>query len=979
MKSLRPLLGVAGVLLPLVCGSPAWAEAKGTLGATYPDTDRLWALPRPPFRITAEEPRTALSEFRNLGGELGPGQGGVLEGTRDFLSQVASGLSSADYANARYPLPLKPPVNPSQQRLAELQNAASLAASRYASIKLRGPALKVEDGHFRALLVGEAGGAAAFYGQAVLGALTPLTAFQRWVVDAGDASKGIPDKREFYLILGEDEMYGNDLKVFPAKGALSMAHELFHAIQARYPTAAQNAEGSAHAHKWISEGLPDAIATWASEGVAFGGERGFDFVKSLRSGSTRYGKVLGLRPYDYPLDLSAVPLPSMKIQPKNTGAADVRELGSYMTSSFWRYVFEEAPRAGTEWTALHAALRQPKDATAKSPREQRLLWANEAVKLANPAFGVGLYRAFPAFIAHRAQYPDQVMNSRQGVFAHPTWLEYMFQDEGCPLITLSEAKPNAPPVDLTIRPLAAKCLRLKWVGARHASSGAPTATVTAVPLNAKDLGNAIESIHLGHHKVSEGFLGRFIDQASQKPVRVFQPLDLDPDNPSKTNNEVVVTFTNVAKDVLKTVQQQYQITIAVNVAQVQGQVTKPSPPDGSEPASTGRTSGTRRAFPGRPLVGSNESGEISVGGAGGVPEVDALYDCFNALSKQSTVGALSFINKVTEKPVSEGPPASCAVMNEILSPAFKMKYRNQMGISLSLPRVPSGTRGAIKGGVVHVAWSDPALRDLNDGDVGGSTELVNVIIAEATETYVRGGFSARFTEDLHGLVGTVSGDFLQTRADTNNFEASTDPMDMMSSDALLAMQYAGMSREQMDQMARASRAAAAEAGAAASRGSSSGGSTGVLEPPPCNCDCAEFDSPRRDACAPQCLSYGAVSGQCVVDREIGKGRKRADVLKELDACPLDCPTLRGNVSKVCADVAYGIRQACLASGASGVTRRQIDCYLDYVVRDAEEPQRSEFRRTQAEQIAAMDPDTRDQFMGAILTALKAEGINCLAR
>ncbi|WP_293393969.1 hypothetical protein, partial [Nevskia sp.] len=271
-----------------------------------------------------------------------------------------------------------------------------------------------------------------------------------------------------------------------------------------------------------------------------------------------------------------------------------------------------------------------------------------------------------------------------------------------------------------------------------------------------------------------------------------------------------------------------------------------------------------------------------------------------------------------------------------------------------------------------VGWDDPAMLP-DSPHISATTELVNINIVEATESYIRGGYSARFTEALHGVVGTVSGDFVQARADTEKFHGPDDPLDSYSSDLLLSMYYAGMTGEQLRAMAnQAGEGANAATGTSAGTGSSTKG-------PSCNCDCAEFDSPRRDSCSGQCLGYAPVAAQCVVQREVSKGRSHDAVLKELNACPSDCPSLRGSVSTICGDALYGPRRACLASGPGGISQKQVDCYLDYVVRDLEAPQKGSLRKQLADQIEQMDAGGRDQYIGALLDAMKGEGHSCPAR
>lgn len=935
----------------------------GQAAAIEPTPKQLWKQsPPPPFRVVAAEPVSDLSEKRAY----------TEAEWRRFL--VYGSLNYADFATTdpatvMFPLRMSAPLKPSKDRLLDLEIAGSLAASRYAALGLRPPELHVEEGRFRALFVRDAGGAAAFYGRGLEKVEDPEDIFKRWTA----RPKGLGPIPK-YLFIGENVAYAEDLSIFPAKGALSMAHELFHAIQASYPSFSRHERKGAHDGKWITEGIPDAIAPWALDGIRFNGASAFEWKKSLKSGSERFGKVLGLRPYDYPLDLRAVPYPKMKIQSELRGDGGITEMSSYMTSSFWRYVLFEKPKPSLEWKALPALMEDP-IGRGKTMREDALKWADEAVTLSIPTFTDGLFRGFSAFIAERVEYPDQVMGSRQGVFAHPTWLEYMFQD-GCPLITLNGSEPKPPTIDLVIPQLAAKCLRLKWTGPRHANSGAPTATLTATVLNSKNEARSVESLHIGHHGTSEGFFASYKDQGTGATVKLGNTLDLDPLNPSKTNNELVVTLTNVARSPLDTAIQQYRITIIVNSSQAQGTVTQPADSEAKRPASTGKSSGKRRNHPGVSKPTAQDG--VGIGAADASGDIDELYDCFNGMFKQLSAGALLLNSKVREKQIATEPPPQCNMLTKIADPAFKDRFKGKMGVEIRLPPIATGHKGGVKGAVVSVGWSDPAMRPQHNDDIGAETELVNVNITEATETYIRGGFSARFTEALHGVVGTVTGDFLQARADTSEFDFSEQPLDYFSSDMLLSFYYAGMDGKTLQGMAAEVAATARrERGAGGSTGGSGGASGGAL--PECSCSSVEFFSPKREDCAAQCLNYAPMALNYVYQRELAKGRTAASVEAEINACPASCAALDasgGRYSSLCADAIYPLRRSCAASGPGGVSQAQIDCYLNYLVRELEEPMKSQFRKTNADQISAMNQETKNSFLGGLLDALKAEGLSC---
>lgn len=144
----------------------------------------------------------------------------------------------------------------------------------------------------------------------------------------------------------------------------------------------------------------------------------------------------------------------------------------------------------------------------------------------------------------------------------------------------------------------------------------------------------------------------------------------------------------------------------------------------------------------------------------------------------------------------------------------------------------------------------------------------------------------------------------------------------------------------------------------------------------CACDCAEFNSPKRGSCSTQCQNYGPISAHCVIERERAKGRSDEQIEAAVKDCSPDCKVLRTETRAICLDTLFGIAAACKASGPNGATQKQLDCYLDYLVRDAEEPFKSQFRKQNADQLAAMDQNGRDLFVGGMLDGLKAEGVSC---
>lgn len=867
---------------------------------------------------------------------------------------------------------IEPPKVPSVPRIAWLQRSAEYAAKRYKAIGLRAPHIEIQDGKFR-LLFGRksADGSAAFYAPGFEGS---------GIAVKGKAFAMAVDDWPRQIFLGETDTFDTaESRIYPERPRATIAHELFHAIQANYPDST-SASSKSTSTKWVGEGLSDALGLWAVTGLD-----GFDPAKRFKGGQREFGKALGLRPWDMPLELSeftATPLWYEKTAKSLYGIGDKRTLAAYQTSAFWQFVFAGPRKPEHHWRGLHQMLSNPPSSSGDANRAL-LRWTDAGIRSYVAAHPNGLSHALSAFIPYLVEYPDQVVESRSGIFRHPDWLSTIFSN-GCPRHVIS-AENTVAPITLDVKRRAAQCVRIAWSGYRYRDSGWPAAIITAVATDGSEAG--AKAIHLGVNGQRNGVFSVEPDKDSGRWVKTWGPVAIDPLNPQHTSNEAVLTFINVAssKDPDDTINRSYEIKIGFAAAKAEGSVTQPADPeaDPPRPASTGKAAGQRGVNP-PVLQPSVERGGIAVNASSAAQSLPAVEDCTNGTLKlMGSVNGMS-IERRRQTPVPGTQSQACIeMMQKLQNPASVLgATKGLLDVQLDLPVIPTGMTGAVKGATISVSWADPALRPSGSVDVSAETELVNVNVAQATESFVRGGFSARFTEDLHGVVGTVTGDFLVWRSNAAAPQPPESVLDLFSSDFLLAASYVDMDVKAMEQMAAAARAEQAQEGSGGGGSSGGGGNGGgratAGSEPSCNCDCNEFLSLRRDACAAQCLNYSHNSAQCVVERNIGLGRSREQLERAIGECPTDCARLSGNVSQLCADALYGTRRACLVAGPGGVTQKQIDCYLDYVVRELDEPQRGQFRNLQADQIAGMEPASRDQFIGALLDGLKSEGLSCPA-
>ncbi len=845
---------------------PALAGAK--------DSATLWRQSPPPFEVYDE-------------GLAGPGGNG--RATRPL----------ADAGQWQWYLP---PVQPDEARNRALAVAARHTAERLRRLGLRAPVLTIREDHYPLYLVKSLGSAAAHYGPGY----REFSDVERERLETDDW--------DWAVVVGEDGAFGKDFGIYPEKGALSIGHELFHGIQRAYPVWSTHARGQRHEGQWVTEALPDALGLWTIKDLSIWGSPPFDWRRRFASGSQRFGKVLGMRPYDYPLDVRTAPT-RMEIYPQGVRPDQRALMTSYMSSSFWRYVFEDSLPGDRAWRPLVPALDDgPVAGAARNLREESTLWADRSLRRHHPVWRRGLYDALPAFIAWWVQFPDEVMRSRRGEFAHARWIGHAFSD-GCPLFELNESKPSVK-LDVSIRYLAARCIRVKWTGATMGRSGWPAASLSVAyrnPLDsqpgqaqdARRATKALEDFHLGVHGVNLGKPQAIPDPATGKPNLLWTGLALDPLNGVSTNGETVLTFTNVAREPLKTSAFGYDIVIGMASATSQGKLVKPAEPAENKPASTVTVASRRRPLPAlAPNVAQGESMSVQV-----TPSpLAARDDCLNATAKIAGGGAQAGApSKRTS--VSSELAGICLGMTAGAS-REDIQPPREPEVKLDLPHVPIGHTGPIDGARARVAWRDPAL-GRNDY-VSARTRDVQLDIRESTAGTVSGTYRARFDAKKHDVEGEVSGDFSVWRAVSDERLPPEDPLDLVSSEMMQMVAKTGGSPDELrERMARNLPTARRQRPA----------STAVAAPGP---------------------------------------------------CPLDCDAFRaGQVSDACRITFADTYAACPEGGVTA--RADIEALTGWMMRDMPEPQRSTMVRDTVDSVMRMPPAVREEWVQRLRRKKAAQG------
>ena len=704
------------------------------------------------------------------------------------------------------------------------------------------------------------------------------------------------------MVVGEAAGFGADFGIYPEKVAVSTAHELFHAVQASYANWSGHDNSQLHEEKWVTEALPDAIGLWATEGLSFMGNPPFDPQRRFATGSPRFGKALGMRPYDYPLDLRTPP-PRMPIYPSGNSADDMREIASYMTSSFWRFAWQHSMPHGQEWKPMRHALmlRTPRRGTS-SVREDSLAWTDRSLKENHPAWKRGLYDALPAFIPWWVAYPDDVMHSRKGEFEHTRWLKHAFVD-GCPLYELNDANPTAT-IGVAMRELSGACVRVKWTGAPVGKSGWPAFALVAISADGGGEA-ALTDLHLGIHGINLGKTDPYKDPATGLSSLTWSGLTLDPRQPANTDGETVITFSNVSPDPLKAKRRTYDIHLGLDLTSVSGQLDKPAE-RGGRPASNVRVSARPHVAPGQvKAVPQGRTLTMAV-----VPSpIAGKDDCLNATAKSAGMAAFG----LDTAPALAGGGNLMSICLEVAANATResLNPARQPNVELTLPAVPDGHTGPVRGGRVIATWEDPALGKPGDQHVDARTEDVDINITQANPAFVRGRFVARFKAPSNTANGQLSGSFTVWRAPTNQRVPLADPLDYVSSG--LIQTFAAMGKDPAELGAKLGRRNAAKQ---------------------------------------------------------SKQSSSADQAREI--CPTDCETMRqGKASPTCLNLMAELYASCPKGEGKEVTREEVATLAAWMFRTMPEPMRSEMSSQTVDSMMTMPTTVRESWASKLRAARAA--------
>ncbi len=743
---------------------------------------------------------------------------------------------------------------------------------------------------------------------------------------------------------------------------------------------------------WISEGIPTAVGQLAMEGF-----EGTSLKARARSGSRLGIRALGARYLDYPIDLrDEFPLPtSVKAPFASNGKEDwftssssdetVYKL-SYATSSFWQHVATRS--GGMGWVRKFIDRPAPADKSAGGWVD----WAQQGVR-SGRAFA-NFADAYNDYIGSFVDYPYLNPTSEKDFFAWGTWQNMLFH-EGCRPI---EVVAGAPAVDhvATIYPMAAECVRVKVTGLAPKAANVHVTLANASLAQCKNI-NVVSGLKraLQDPVVKPDNTCDWHWQYEYNPLtlnakgeQVFVITNVNPEAPGKTPVVRAVTF---------------QFSVPAISVTASGSVSATS---GGQPQGTTNAYGPPRASPAKVPVPSRPSNKPGAAGSDrvaqagqrtAVSEASASAqgsDC-DALSRQvGPCGVALTTLKLRWGDVADqafdvtrlqgdavgGDLSNIGQMMTGLASFATTAGQGQGGtLELKFPKLKPGQTGKFSNALARLTIQ---TQDKSVGLESVSPKYVQagsspgcphsgavyphagqVTIDSHDATGLAGSFSADFHESSASgcpvpvKVASVSGRFKTQRVVDEDQEAYAESAQGQArlNELLVAKFYAMVppaltaSTDRVTAWETFAREQGRTPSEPAQPTDTDPGATAIEEPPACRCDCEEAGTSLAKKCLRVCGFYVSLRDVCVAAKNPGN---------------TDNPWNAGKPGNP--------RNAADATSA-------VDCYLDFLVRDMEEPQKSQFRRMNADQLKGMDPKDLNHFLGPMLAGLKAQGLNCPAR
>lgn len=681
--------------------------------------------------------------------------------------------------------------------------------------------------------------------------------------------------------------YFTPLEHHPWATKITVAHELVHAMDRYMVVSGERAGSLDNVGNWWGEGNVDTAPQYSLKAL------GYDPEVTLKGGERNHAKNIGMRPYDYPLTLKGVPdrLPDWVLRGRpDIGPGDVvaaaasfyKYNATYFTASFWRFLMkEEAPvgsgRGGAPVPGdfeLFAALREVVlTSTDIAKAAQNPDWMDNGVpaldsflRSRHPTWGAtGLYRAYPAFIAHWVEWPDQTLKSRKGLLAHPQWIDAMFMD-GVEKHDIGIDVDIT--VELTVLPLAAKAIRFEIPQLGPTPQDYPPVTITVSIVDDGGQANAIDNIHVG---LRGQCLGNGLSQPSPsrgKRVRRWASVKATPLKRRPVNDETILSFINVAPDPTSTRPVRIRVQVGLQVASTTGQVSY-------HPKPVETANGTIALPPSRSPKAPDVAPLVPIEFAAEETRVVLMKDAdlVRMLNDALDINDASAIARDRDDGPANRQSAAANVMGAMsgapfmpgsgsisdLAPSLMATVKTRpFEIILTIPKIQPGYVGSVSGGHVVAEWYESAYERFAEYGVSTSVELetdaVQVQITSSGDGVILGRFTADFDRGSQNTEATfrgrIEGKFSLGIANdeaAGDQQMPTDPSAAVPTDFFISAARAGMNTQDMAEFFRLQAAemqASGGSGPPTSRPNVGGarGQAGVLDPGSCRVTRAEFDA-----------------------------------------------------------------------------------------------------------------------------------------
>lgn len=774
-------------------------------------------------------------------------------------------------------------------QIEEARGALQAASAFYRRRGMGPPELPMANGAFHVFFVtnmGDTNGASG-EGRGTI----PLAEFDADILGAAMSVLGVVPLGSHMMLNAEN--YFSPSREHPWGPRTTLAHELLHTID-RYMI------GEAwHAYRRDGSRRPDGIGNWWSEGnieavAPFAlADLGYRPLNVWRAGHRSHAQNIGMRPYDYPLTLRGAPdrLPAWVLEglsgvlPADVPAAAesfFRYNATYFTASFWRFLLqEEAPirppgQPGAmpmpgDFELMAALRRNPitaayrRTALDNPHMDPGVPALDRFIRDHHPTWGAtGLYRAFPAFIAHWIEWPDQIPKSRSGLLAHPKWINAMFMD-GAPKREISADTDIM--IELTVLPLAAKAIRFEVPQIGPTPQDYPPVTITVSIIDDGGQARAIDNIHVG---LRGQCLGNGFSQPSRMNrgrVRRWASVKATPLKRRTVNDETILSFINVAPDPTTTRPVRIRVQVSLQVASTTGQVSYHPPPvetaEGTVALPPSRSPPAPDVTPLVPIQIETEETRVVL-----FKDADLVRMLNNALD----INSASAIERESDDGPANRQSAAANVMGAMTGASFRpgagvggdlasslmaAATTRPFQIALTIPTMQPGYVGSVSGANVIAEWIEPTYARFAEYGVSPSvqieTDAVQVQITSSGDGAILGTFSADFDRGSQNVEaafrGRIEGRFSLGIANdeaAGDQQMPEDPSSSVSTDFFISAGRAGMSTSEMGEIFRQMAEEMQASGASASpTNGAAGGATGqanVLEPGNCRVTPAEFDA-----------------------------------------------------------------------------------------------------------------------------------------